>query len=396
VDDPTSDDESITRRGDDYAFAEVVRRNAGWVHGVARRRLRDPGLADDVVQAVFILLHRKSPHFSSDRALVAWLHRTAVYASEVADRQRRRRQRHEQEAAAMRHENDSSREVDPQWQELAPLLDELIERLGRRDREAVLLRFFRRMTFAEVAAATEPTEEAARKRVDRALEKLRGWAASRGATVASSAALSMGIDYEIASAAPAGVVATATGAALASADSAMAASTLPLTKGTIAMMTFAKAKLVASIALAVVVTTAGGVALIAATNPASRPVAGAAKETDQRREYDKLAPYDAIRWQDARTPIIRVNGTWYAWRAIGEVEVAKLIDFAAKTWRADEVEKRIGEDLVEALTRMGHAPGVKVTLGVVELDTSTAKVLKDVPMTKENRQRVWHARQAER
>src|SRR5439155_12888559 len=108
------------------------------------------------------------------------------YASEVADRQRRRQRHHETEAAMVRSQMDSSssHEPDPQWQELAPLLDQLIERLGRRDREAVLLRFYRQMSFAQVAAATESTEEAARKLVDRALDTLRAWASGKGVDVA--------------------------------------------------------------------------------------------------------------------------------------------------------------------------------------------------------------------
>src|SRR5688572_28384882 len=88
--------------GGGAAIADLVRRHVGWIHGLARRRLRDTAIADDVAQAVFVLLHRKSPRFSSDRSLVAWLHRAAWYATEVAARQERRRQHHETEAAMIR------------------------------------------------------------------------------------------------------------------------------------------------------------------------------------------------------------------------------------------------------------------------------------------------------
>jgi RNA polymerase sigma factor (sigma-70 family) len=395
--------------GDDRAFAELVRRNVGWVHGAARRRLRDSHLADDVAQAVFILLHRKGPPFSSDRALVAWLHRTTWYASEVADRSRRRQRRHEIEAFMLRSTDSqpvAAREHDKQWDELAPLLDRLIERLGRRDREAVLLRFYRQMTFAEVAAATETTEEAARKRVDRALEKLRGWAAREGVAVASAASIESGMASEavgVASAAPAGVVAMATGAALAVRGSAVTLPSIPIAKGAITMMAWTKAKLVAGVALAVLVTTAGGVALIAATaasSPSLRPhprqlaEAPAASQPGQpgRPSYDRLSPYDAIRWKDDDTPEIHVAGAWYSWLAIDEDDVAKIIEFTRNTYKPREVKMRIGEDLVEVLTKMGNPPGPLVNLKVRKLDSGETVDLNDVPMTHENRQKVFKAR----
>jgi RNA polymerase sigma factor (sigma-70 family) len=390
--------------GDDRPFAELVRRNVGWVHGAARRRLRDSHLADDVAQAVFMLLHRKGPEFTSDRALIAWLHRTTWYASEVADRSRRRRHRHETEAAMLRSPVQSPPDSDPQWQALAPLLDQLIERLGRRDREAVLLRFYRQMTFAQVGAAMQTTEEAARKRVDRALDKLRAWAWGKGVNVPAEA-LAAGMEGAVACAAPAGIVSAATGAALAARGSAVTASSIPIAKGTMTMMAWAKAKLVAGVALAALITTAGGVALIAATAgggaspssarlrppPAPHELAAAASRPD-RGDYPKLSPYDAIRWKDDDTPEIHVADQWYGWLAIDDVDVAKIIEFTRDRYKPREVRMRIGEDLVEVLTRMGNPPGPTVKLKVRKLDTGETIDLKDVPMTHENRQKVFKAR----
>src|SRR5438105_5551540 len=91
-------------QGSDEAFADLVRRHVGWVYGVARRGLHDSHLAEDVAQAVFVLLHRKSPRFDNDRALTAWLHRAAYYATQVAARSQRRRAKHEKEAAMLRSE----------------------------------------------------------------------------------------------------------------------------------------------------------------------------------------------------------------------------------------------------------------------------------------------------
>ena len=79
------------RTGNEQAFAELVRRHIGWVYGVARRRVRDEHLAEDVAQAVFVLLHGKSPRFPADGAMIRWMHRTAGYASQVALRNQHRR-----------------------------------------------------------------------------------------------------------------------------------------------------------------------------------------------------------------------------------------------------------------------------------------------------------------
>jgi RNA polymerase sigma factor (sigma-70 family) len=157
------------RRGSDAAFADLVRRHLGWVYGVARRRLRDAHLAEDVAQAVFVLLHRKAPQFAADSAMITWLHKAAWYASETAARTERRRRGRETEAAIMQQNAVTS--TDPaDWQHLAPLLDQLIAKLPRADREAILLRYYRDLPFADVAVQIGTTPDAARKRVDRAIK----------------------------------------------------------------------------------------------------------------------------------------------------------------------------------------------------------------------------------
>ena len=158
------------------------------------------------------------------------------------------------------------------------------------------------------------------------------------------------------------------------------------------MMIWAKAKLVAGVVLASVITTAGGVALIAATTASSPRQLAAPASQPERRDYARLAPYDAIRWKDDNSPEIRVAGTWYGWLALDEADVAKIIEFTRNTYKPREVRMRIGEDLVEVLTRMGNPPGPTVKLKVRKLDTGEAIDLNDVPMTHENRQKVFKAR----
>jgi hypothetical protein len=142
------------------------------------------------------------------------------------------------------------------------------------------------------------------------------------------------------------------------------------------------------------IVTAGTAALVAAQ---SHPAPSGAKPPTRelaKDDYPKLSPYDAIRWNDD-APQIHVAGTWYDWLALDDIETTKIVEYTKKNYREWEVKRRIGEDLVEVLTKMGHPPGPTVTLKVRNLDTKEITELKDVPMTHENRQKVWHARQAE-
>ena len=223
------------RNGSQSAFADLVRRHLDWVYGVARRRVRDAHLADDVAQAVFILLHRKAPEFAADGAMISWLYRTACYASETAARSERRRTNRETQYATEKPETIDARIVESaEWNELAPVLDRLIGKLPASDREVILLRYYRDLTPVQMAQEIGITPEAARKRVDRAVERLRGLAGERGLAV-SSIALAAGLGQFIRMPAPPGLLATSTVAATAPAGSAIAASSAAIVKGTVIM-----------------------------------------------------------------------------------------------------------------------------------------------------------------
>jgi RNA polymerase sigma factor (sigma-70 family) len=165
---PTTDHDLLAqyRRGSEDAFAQLVRRHIAWVHSIARRRVRDVHLADDVTQATFIVLARKAAALRPNTVLPAWLFRVTTYAAVKATRSESRRSVHEMEAAMRRARVD---QPDETLTELAPLLDDFVGRLRQKDREAILLRFYQRLSFTEVAAALRTTEEASRTRVVRAL-----------------------------------------------------------------------------------------------------------------------------------------------------------------------------------------------------------------------------------
>lgn len=196
------------------AFAQVVERHFDAVFSSAVRRVGgDAHLARDVAQEVFSALAREASRVASHPVISAWLHTTTRNIAALKVRQERRRRNREREASAMNtHEGDGRSEVD--WSRIAPVLDRAIDSLGMTDRHAILLRFIDRRSYAEVGASLELSENAARMRVDRALEKLRAVLRRQGIP-STAAALAAALADQAVVAAPAGAAAEATTAVLA-------------------------------------------------------------------------------------------------------------------------------------------------------------------------------------
>lgn len=205
------------------AFAELVRRHLGFVYQAARRRLGgDAHRAEEAALAVFADLARKAPSLTGRSVvLAAWLHKAAMHATARILRAEQRRRRWEGLFAATLMNEDAPDEA-MDMARLRPVLDSALDELAERDRSAVLLRFFEQRAYAEIGARLTLSEEAARRRVERALEKLRRGLARRG--VASSAsALGTALVAEAGAGAsaglPAGLAAKVSAGALAQAAS---------------------------------------------------------------------------------------------------------------------------------------------------------------------------------
>jgi RNA polymerase sigma factor (sigma-70 family) len=186
------------------AFAALVERYVDLVYASAVRHVGDRDLAQDVTQAVFTLLVQKADKVPPDRPVSAWLLTATRYVSMNERRLRANRAKLEQTVAAMKQDAAAEDRVD--WAALGPLVDEGLSKLGEADRDALMLRFFECRSLREVAAAMNVSEEAATKRVQRALERLRAFFRRRGVTAADvTPALTM---LATASAAPAALRAT--------------------------------------------------------------------------------------------------------------------------------------------------------------------------------------------
>ena len=211
-----SDSELLARfarsRSED-AFAELVRRHVNLVYSAALRQVGGDGhLAQDVAQTVFSDLARKAPTLARRATLTGWLYTSARFAAAKLVRAERRRLNREEEF--MREPNDAAPEAD--WEQLRPVLDEVMHQLQETDREAILLRYFENRPFADIGARCGLNENAARMRVERALEKLRNLLARRGVTTV--AALASVISAHAVQVAPASLAATLAATSLASAS----------------------------------------------------------------------------------------------------------------------------------------------------------------------------------
>ena len=258
---PMDDDwqllDDYATRNSEEAFRTLVDRYAGMVYHAALRQAGNPHTAEEVTQAVFIALAQKAGKIPRQTILYGWLFRAARFALLNFMRDEACRRRHEQEATTMEHiiRDDDNESV---WEQISPHLDDALDRLSEADREVVMIRFFGSKSHKEMAQALGVTEVTAKKRLSRAVEKLRRVFARRGVVVPAVALVASLTAYG-AQAAPAGVASSAAAVALAK-GTAGAASTVAIANTILRLMAWAKAKM--AIALGAGVLLAAGTATV--------------------------------------------------------------------------------------------------------------------------------------
>ncbi len=258
LDDPALLRQYLTQ-GSEAAFAALVARHVDKVYSVALRHTRNPHAAEEITQAVFVILAKKSGRLGAKVVLSGWLYETARLTALTHIRREIRRARREQEAHMQTALNENADDV---WLHIAPLLDDALAKLSAADRHAIVLRYFDGQSLGEVGAALGASEEAAKKRVARAVDKLRGWFTKRGVTLTATV-LTAAISANSVQAAPLGLAKTISVVGITK-GAALGGSTFALVKGVLNLMAWAKAKMAAAITAIILIVT--GTTTVVLTN----------------------------------------------------------------------------------------------------------------------------------
>ena len=287
----------FARENSEAAFAALVERHVGLVYSVAHRSAGNAHAAEEITQAVFIILAKKADKMPQHAVLSGWLYQTTRLTAANFLRTEIRRQHREQEAYMQSLLNEPN--ATETWMRIAPLLDGALDKLGSRDRDAIALRFFENKSFAEVGQATGASEDAAKVRVNRALEKLRKIFTKRGVTL-SALAIAGAVSTNSVQAAPVVLAQSVTAVAIVK-GSIATASTLTLVKGTMKTMTWLKMKFAVGVGVATLL--AGGVATVAVSQ-----TSGGDKMTVVEIAKQSQAAYAALTSYSDSGTVVAIGG----------------------------------------------------------------------------------------
>ncbi len=346
-----NDDTGLLRQyvneSSESAFTEMVQAHLNMVFSAAVREMQgDRALAEDISQAVFTELARKAPKLLSHPSLAGWLYVTVRHMAANLRRSEQHRRRREKEARTMNEliSEDSPHEA---WQRIEPVLDDALHELKEGDREALVLRFLEDRPLRDVGERLGLNENAARMRVERALEKLRGLLSRRGITTTASgvvAALGLGVLTP----APEALAATIASAAIVSGAVAGSTTTLSLIK----LMSLTKVTLISALVMAGIAVPAWQqTRLQRVKSENAKLLSQEAESVSQKEELAKLrSDVERLRKVEANQAELE---ELHRWQAETKPELLRLRGMAGVARRANEEAERLRAQLAQKESESG-------------------------------------------
>jgi RNA polymerase sigma factor (sigma-70 family) len=357
-------------RGSEAAFGEIVTRHTDFVYSAALRQVDSSDLAADITQKVFVDLVRKAKpvadRLAAEASLAGWLHRATRYAALNHLRDRRRRLANERQAMNQLLANAES---SADWDRIRPVLDEALDSLGDEDREALLLRYFKNQDFRTVGLALGVSDDAAQKRVSRAVERLREFFSKQKITIGTGGLIAL-ISANAVQSAPIGLAATVSAAAFT--GTALSTSTAIATTKVIAMTALQKTIIGTALAAAIGtgVFEAHQVSKLREQNQTLQqqqaPLAGQIRQLRQERDdaTNRLAALEAenaqLQANQKETELLKLRG-----------EVTRLQ--AANTQRESDPTETAAKTLAEQVNQLKQFAGQHPEKSIPELQLLTDK-----------------------